>query len=872
MFVDINKRFDLFIAYHGDNKTGSAETAHEIYNYFSDKGIDVFFHQVTNRSGAYKDNPTVASNSKLFLFVVNKNVPVDSNGKLANRDSSGHIKRIWQEVSAFQEGESCRRNESMVSRLFLCPDIPKNDYDKYTSLHVIFNGRDCLHENDFSDIEQWVNDSLNVINHNKTQSMDKLDYDQTKTIWNSDMASTWHKIVPPSRPSKSEIEIYRKYLKLARDNSKHAICKALILGSTIEFRELTCSEGFHTTIVDISEEYYNEISKELLKSPDNENVVFCNWLNMDQNLIVGSYDVVLGDLSIGNIEPKRIKDFINQVAKMLAEGGFFLGKTIFHFNSKSYTKSDIYQIFKEYFKLKKKEKEEQEQIQKKPDNSDIDIERIETISPYGYSMYPLSIFAMDKNNKIDFINLFNLVCEIKKSKAEKMNDPIFAIYTDDETSFKEKMKLDFYIYEISEFLELCYNYFILYDIEYGNDIYSKDFPLLILSKRKHSEKKPLNISIDQSIQDIADFITSNGDLVQDWSRHISSQYFLLCIIHMLNSKGYSPNLISKIYNHVLIAIRECLDFSIDDNLNSIIKGIYDDKIDFETLAKYPNIQAKVTNTSRIIKQQKASENRLINNYTNIPLKNNYTLGLLAYNTWFVAGEKESDTFIMVIKKLFSNVEIGSLWDPKSSIWLSARIAIALFPMYNALSDQNRLIMVEIIKKIAFLYNREDHIWKKAHMGNTSNTLSLCIQVLIKYRNLLSHEKNLVSSINQIFHDLLSYYIINSNVYDTIVRFYIGGSKTKLATGDLDLYQKTNNNVSVISAFIRLIDYCIANSIIDKEYYGQLKVAKEELTRLLLNFWDNFNPNARTIHKIVQKNEYSLVPQIIYSCLFPFDNE
>lgn len=122
------------------------------------------------------------------------------------------------------------------------------------------------------------------------------------------MASTWHKIVPPSRPSKSEIEIYRKYLKLARDNSKHAICKALILGSTIEFRELTCSEGFHTTIVDISEEYYNEISKELFSPLKNEKVVFCNWLNMDENLESESYDVVLGDLSIGNIEPDKIKN------------------------------------------------------------------------------------------------------------------------------------------------------------------------------------------------------------------------------------------------------------------------------------------------------------------------------------------------------------------------------------------------------------------------------------------------------------------------------------------------------------------------------------------------------------------------------------
>ena len=533
---------------------------------------------------------------------------------------------------------------------------------------------------------------------------------------------------------------------------------------------------------------------------------------------------------------------------MLSGGGFFLGKTIFHFNNKSYSRTDIYRIFDEYLDAK--------------------IEDERRKSPYGYSMYPLSVFAMDKDKKINFINLFNLVCEIKKNRSENKEDAIFSIYTDDETSFKEKMKLNFYIYDISEFIEICYNHFKLYDIEYGSDIYSENFPLLILSKRRANEKKYLNISVEQMVQDIADFFINHDNLVDDWSKHISSQYFLLCTIHILNSKGYLPHLIDKIYNQILIAVKECLVFSIDQNMNSIIAGIHDDKIDLETLIKYPHIQSKITN--EVVNKKETNEKNLINTYTNIPLKNNYILGLLAYITWFVSGERKSDTYKMIISKLFSNIEIGSLWIPKSSIWLSARIVIALSPMFSSLYDSDKLKIIEVIKKISFLYDREQHIWKQTSLGSMTNTLSLCIISLIEYRHLLTDEKNLVNTIDIIFKDLISYYIIDSNVYDTIVRFYIGISETKLANGNIELYQKINDNVGVISAFIRLIDYCIINKISADDIQEQLIKSKEQLIDILFDFWNKFKINAQSINQTVQKNEYSLVPQIIYSCLSPFD--
>lgn len=865
--------WDVFIAYHGsyESKNGSQEKAREIYDFLKEKnGINCYFFPECGK-GNFGKTTIESAHSRLFLLVANATIA----SKLD--EVSGEIREgepIFEEMNAFYQNQMRSHDCSNNPMRVYCYDGYK---DEQADLIFPVATKNVEHFDVDRDGEEktkikmlnWVKHTLEKPIHSskkeKSKSVIHSRFDET-SVWNSDLASTWHKISPPSRPSESEIEIYRKYLRFIRNNSNHAICKALILGSTIEFRQLTSSEQFHTTVVDVSEEYYNEISKELKQPLDNEQVVFCNWLNMSDNLDVESYDVVLGDLSIGNVEPNSIVDFVNQVSKMLCVGGFFLGKTLFRFNNKSYSRTDIYRLFDKYFELKKDKEYQKTNLSKLNDLNN------EEISPYGFSMYPLSVFAMDKNKKINFVNLYNLVCEIKKNTLENKNDPIFSIYTDGETSFKEKMKLNFYIYNISEFVQICYNDFKLYDIEYGNDIYSEDFPLLILRKRMPKDKKSHNISVEvsvaQTIQDIADFIINNGNLVKDWSKHISSQYFLLCTVHILNSKGYLPHLVEKIYNQILTSVKECLDFSVDQNMNSIIVGIHDDKIDFETLNKCPDLQSKISNKG--INIEETNEKEIINSYTNIPLKNNYALGLLAYITWFVSGEKKSDTCKMVISKLFSNIERGSLWNPKDSIWLSARIVIALSPMFSSLYPADQSKIIDVIKKISFSYSRENHIWeeKLTNLGSTTNTLSLCILSLLEYRDLLIGKKIIINTIDANFKDLISYYIVGSNIYDTIVRFYIGFSKEKLANGDINFYQKINDNISVISAFIRLIDYCIVNNIIPEDSKEELTKAKEQLIDVLFDFWSKFKINAQSINQTVQQNEYSLVPQIIYSCLSP----
>lgn len=201
MAVDVNQPFDIFIAYHGDTVTGSEKTAYEIYHHLLNNGINAFFHGGADDPESCGDTIKAASNAKLFLFAVNKTVPLDQQGKFD--DTKQHdAARVMQEIRAFQAGDSFKSIEQMVSRLFLCPDISKNEYNTYTSLHPIFHGRDCLHKSDYSDVMQWVQEALSSLDNVR----------QTHKT-GSDTA------LPFSRSSGSEIEFYKKYLKLAHDNT-----------------------------------------------------------------------------------------------------------------------------------------------------------------------------------------------------------------------------------------------------------------------------------------------------------------------------------------------------------------------------------------------------------------------------------------------------------------------------------------------------------------------------------------------------------------------------------------------------------------------------------------------------------------------------
>ena len=89
-----------------------------------------------------------------------------------------------------------------------------------------------------------------------SKSEEPLNPESVELDWNAERAKAWHKMKPPSKPSESEINIYRKYFNIKKNQYNPRV---LILGSTVEFRQLAFELGFSVTVVDYSKTYHDII-------------------------------------------------------------------------------------------------------------------------------------------------------------------------------------------------------------------------------------------------------------------------------------------------------------------------------------------------------------------------------------------------------------------------------------------------------------------------------------------------------------------------------------------------------------------------------------------------------------------------------------
>lgn len=111
------------------------------------------------------------------------------------------------------------------------------------------------------------------------------------------MAELWEKVVPPSRPSNSELSIYSEYLKNKQKELKRKV-DILVLGSTTEFRDWGYENNCNVSVVDYCREYYSKISNGLKYKNSNEVVYFKKWQEMNFS---NQFDIVIGDLATGNV-------------------------------------------------------------------------------------------------------------------------------------------------------------------------------------------------------------------------------------------------------------------------------------------------------------------------------------------------------------------------------------------------------------------------------------------------------------------------------------------------------------------------------------------------------------------------------------------
>lgn len=276
-----------------------------------------------------------------------------------------------------------------------------------------------------------------------------------KCNWGQELALCWTRMVGPSRPTISEIAVYTKYLRIIQKHLNRKV-KILILGSTPEFRDWAFEENMDVTVMDYSYEYHETISREIRHKSIIENrqgkerFVCDNWINLSD---VNEYDIIIGDLVIGNINPQFLESFIKKVAKALKKDGLFLGKSFFV--PRNYIKISPEELIKRYYNGP-------------------------PYHPYSALSFDLTMYSIDENNMLSFKKQYNELTNLKE-KGLLSNDTMSYF---EGIGWDKEMKFEFYVPNAEKYEELISKHLNIIDIEYGNDIYSHNFPLYIITKKE----------------------------------------------------------------------------------------------------------------------------------------------------------------------------------------------------------------------------------------------------------------------------------------------------------------------------------------------------------------------------------------------------
>jgi hypothetical protein len=134
--------------------------------------------------------------------------------------------------------------------------------------------------------------------------------------------TSWQSALPPSRPAKWQLDKIGMMIE-----SLPRSCKMAILGSTIEFRDLLAEMGFKNVFVfDMNKEFYDYITP-FAQYSLSEQLVVGNWLN-SLAPFSGEFEVILSDLTSGNIDYADRKRFYSMIANALSPSGLFIDRIL----------------------------------------------------------------------------------------------------------------------------------------------------------------------------------------------------------------------------------------------------------------------------------------------------------------------------------------------------------------------------------------------------------------------------------------------------------------------------------------------------------------------------------------------------------------
>ncbi len=827
-----NHTYDIFIAYHGDRVTGSEAIAEEIYEKLNGwtmrdgSSLRAYFHPKTAPNEKFSETPRVVERTPLFLLVVNKSIPRNESGQLSERTDDGSLRYLYQEINALRESYYFKRAKlGLAAKLLICDEM---SFDQAAKLDPVFSGSPAFRyseEGVVDRIKGWIEDAFSDVGHARTSSGEAV------IDWTKERAQTWGKMQPPSRPSDSELEIYRKYFQIAKDKKIGAgRPKALILGSTVEFRLLAAEEDFDVIVVDYSKEYYDEISKSLDSSYDihRERHVECDWCSMESHLKGEKFDIVIGDLSVGNVSPAQLPALAENVCHLLSPTGYWLGKSIYIFSNEQITTAEM-----------------NRQLEEVASNPLIHSENI-----YPIIMYPLSIYAGREWPRrteggsvfrIDFDALYRCVKDFVDRSPDEEVKRKFSIYLDESTEFDKKMPENFYIYSYLHFLNTIRDAgLILEDTAYSKEPYKNDFPLPII-KQKTESRRDRTVSIDTYLSNLVD-----DPCWSTWKSALSSQYFLWKLKQF--SQQEMVNRVHDIFNEKSHGSL----FNTDNDLNCYITQIPEESLQKETSVLVH--KTEIEGNDELIKD----------------LQFNYTIGLLI--DIVSCCQPSCNLLSLLLGTLFKKRNKHKrLWEPYKSPWVSARICICLLPLYkkwlkkvNRIQQEQKRAVEDVIESIANI-NIENPVNNYFWGTGTSNhfdTSALCLEALYAYFELIPSgaiREKIANKINGI----LTRHVRADKIRETFIKYPIYHElidevcANRIINGD-PAYKKLCGRIAWYTIIYKI---CQDWGQEDQELLEMSDYIAEELKR----FWDAFLEKSEEIITATIDSEKSLVPQIIY-CL------
>lgn len=133
------------------------------------------------------------------------------------------------------------------------------------------------------------------------------------------VAENWEKYyAPPGRPSKEDRGKYAMYVKKALGKKSG---RALVLGATPEVRNVLHKFPLEVTCIDVNLEMILAMNKFVPES-DKDILIRGNWV---ENPLADNYfDIVLGDLTWGNVPKDQWAKFHKNIKRILKPGGYYI--------------------------------------------------------------------------------------------------------------------------------------------------------------------------------------------------------------------------------------------------------------------------------------------------------------------------------------------------------------------------------------------------------------------------------------------------------------------------------------------------------------------------------------------------------------------